>query len=261
VNAGGHRVPIPALAGAIAFVLLAGVALAVARSGDGEGEEGRADAPSTTTTVVAAPPVTAPVPRISRVAQAIVPSVGVFPTPGATEPAQVLANPQPSGAPLVFLVRTQQPEWLEVLLPTPPSGSTGWIRAIEVSPAQLDYEIVVELGAHRVTVLKSGQVLLQAPIAVGKSNPPPPGNVYYLKELLQLPAPDTVYGSYAFGLSGFSNQIKNLDPGEGVTGLHGTDDPSDLGEDVEGGSIAMSNENITVLAVTLPLGVPVEVRP
>ncbi len=251
------RGPVLLLAVAIAVLLLGGVAVTVARGGDSDSAT-----PTTTTTAPLAPaPTGPPAPRISIVAQAIVPNVGVFAAPGVPQPDQVLANPQPSGAPLVFLVRAQQADWLDVLLPTAPSGSTGWIRTAEVSLAQHDYEIVVELGAHRITVRKSAQVLLEGPIAVGAANAPAPGNSYFVKELLQLPAPDTIYGAYAFGLSGFTNQVTNLERGEGVTGLHGTNDSSRLGKNVRGGSIALSNENITVLAVTVPLGVPVEVRP
>ncbi len=253
------RIPVPALAVAIAVILLGGVAVSVARGGDG----GESSAPTTTVTAAPADPAspTPPLPRISIIAQAIVPNVGVFNAPGSPQPVQVLTNPQPSGAPLVFLVRAQQGEWLNVVLPTPPPGSTGWVRSAEVSLAQHDYEVVIELGARRIRVFKSGQVLQEGPIAVGVANAPPPGSAYFLKELLQLPAPDTVYGAYAFGLSGFTNQVTNLERGEGVTGLHGTNDPARLGKSVRGGSIAVSNETITVLAVTVPLGVPVDVRP
>jgi lipoprotein-anchoring transpeptidase ErfK/SrfK len=44
-------------------------------------------------------------------------------------------------------------------------------------------------------------------------------------------------------------------------GIHGTDDPSSLGRSVSNGCIRMSNAAITKLAKTLPVGVPVDVKP
>ena len=49
--------------------------------------------------------------------------------------------------------------------------------------------------------------------------------------------------------------------GDGQFGIHGTNDPSGLGRDVSHGCIRMSNAGITLLAQTLPLGVPVEILP
>ena len=54
--------------------------------------------------------------------------------------------------------------------------------------------------------------------------------------------------------------LANFAGGDGVIGIHGTNDASALGHDVSHGCIRMSNEGITKLARTLPLGVPVEIR-
>jgi lipoprotein-anchoring transpeptidase ErfK/SrfK len=48
--------------------------------------------------------------------------------------------------------------------------------------------------------------------------------------------------------------------GDGVIGIHGTNDPSTIGRDASFGCIRMSNEAITRLATTLPIGVPVEIK-
>ena len=197
----------------------------------------------------------------STVAEATRESVAIYERPGAPSPKMRLRHPQESGAPLVFLVRREQPDWLEVLLPVRPNGSTGWIRTRDVSLSHHDYRIVVELSAHRITVYKGAEVFLQEPVGVGKGNTPTPGGSYYTKELLQPPDPNTVYGPYAYGLSGFSNVFSRFGKGEGVIGIHGNNDPSALGKDVSAGCIRMSNSGITKLAKTLPLGVPVEIRP
>jgi lipoprotein-anchoring transpeptidase ErfK/SrfK len=62
-------------------------------------------------------------------------------------------------------------------------------------------------------------------------------------------------------LSGYSNVLTDFAGGDGVVGIHGTNDPSTIGKDVSHGCIRMTNENITKLAKSLPLGVPVVIQP
>ena len=202
------------------------------------------------------------------VATATVPSVKVYDDPAAPEPARSLDNPtHPYGTPLVFVVTEQQPEWLKVLLPVRPNGSSGWIRRADVSLKTHDFRIVIELGAHRITVWKGEDIFDQEPIGVGTKDTPTPGGLYYTKELLRpvdaqgRPDPNGPYGPYAYGLSGFSDVLYDFAGGDGVIGIHGTNDPSSLGHDASHGCIRMSNEGITKLATSLPIGVPVEIKP
>jgi len=62
-------------------------------------------------------------------------------------------------------------------------------------------------------------------------------------------------------LSGYSEVLFEFGGGDGQMGIHGTNDPTSLGRNVSNGCIRMSNAAITRLAKTLPLGVPVEIRP
>ena len=264
-----------------AAVLVAGLTTVVLRAPEGErrlavaGTAGTSTTTTTTTAAVASTvpgtarparaaevfgPVAPPSSRTSIVALATRPSVEVYPSPGATGAQHTLDNPQPSGAPLVFLVRQQQGEWVNVLLPVRPNGSQGWVRQADVQLTQIDYAVVVERRAHRVTVFKAGQVLMQEPAGIGTSSTPTPGGLYYLKELLKPPNPNGTYGPYAYGLSGFSNVLRSFQGGDGVIGLHGTNDPSGLGKDVSAGCIRISNGAISRLAGMLPLGTPVEIR-
>ncbi len=195
----------------------------------------------------------------SLVAEALVPKVAVFESPGAAKSKLSLSHPNEEGAPRVFLVKEEREDWLRVLLPVRPNGSTGWIRASDVSLALNPYRIRIELGAHRITVWNGADVIAREPVGVGRAESPTPGGEYYITELLQPPTPDGPYGPYAFGLSGFSDVYKNFAGGNGVIGLHGTNDPSGLGKDVSAGCIRMRNEAIVELAKVLPLGTPVEI--
>jgi lipoprotein-anchoring transpeptidase ErfK/SrfK len=192
----------------------------------------------------------------------VVPKVTVFSQPDDHGPVKVeLSNPTENGLPEVFVVVTQRPGWYRVLLPIRPNASLGFVRATDVTTTTHEYKIVVELAAHRITVYHRDGVFLQAPIGVGRGPTPTPTGVFYTKELLKPPDPNSAYGVYAFGLSGFSNVLTDFAGGDGVVGLHGTNDPKTIGKDVSHGCIRMTNENITRLAKSLPLGVPVVIRP
>ena len=148
-----------------------------------------------------------------------------------------------------------------MLLPIRPNGSTGWVRAEDVRGVQNPYRIRVELGAHRISVYDGDAVLLQEPVAIGKPSTPTPPGTYYLRVLLKAPDPNTVYGPYAYPLSGHSEVLTSFNGGDGELGIHGNNDASVLGSSVTSGCIRMSNESITRLAGILPLGTPVEILP
>jgi lipoprotein-anchoring transpeptidase ErfK/SrfK len=185
-------------------------------------------------------------------------SVVVYDAPDGPEKAK-LSNPNENGAPLTFLEREERPGWVRVLLPMRPNGSEGWVKASDVRLTSHNYKIRVELTAHRVVVTDHDKVILDTPAGIGKAETQTPVGLYYTKELLQPPNPNTVYGHYAYGLSGYSNVIFKVQGGDGVIGIHGTNDPSGLGKDVSHGCIRISNDAIDMLAKTLPLGVPVEI--
>lgn len=196
----------------------------------------------------------------SVVATAVPAQVQVYATASEDEPTTVLDNPNENGAPLVFLVDEDHGDWLEVLLPIRPNGSTGFIRAADVTVADNPYRIDVELAEHRLVVTKGDEVIADEPIGVGTASTPTPGGRYYVKELLQPPDPSGSYGPYAYGLSGFSNELEEFNGGDGVIGIHGTNEPELIGTDVSHGCIRMSNDAITALAGELPLGTPVHIE-
>lgn len=196
---------------------------------------------------------------VALVAEAKGPQVAVFGAQDDPQPAQTLSNPNENGAPLVFLVKEQSGDWLNVHLPVRPNGSTGWVKAADVSVASNPYRMEIQLSAHRLTVYKQQEVVLDEPIGVGTAEAPTPGGSYYIKELLQPPDPNGAYGPYAYGLSGFSNVLTDFAGGDGVIGVHGTNEPDAIGTDVSHGCIRLRNEAISELAPVLPLGTPVTI--
>jgi lipoprotein-anchoring transpeptidase ErfK/SrfK len=244
----------------IAVALPAALALCGCTSTGTPTERGTAPAPRAST----APPSASPTPIATfpaYSATAVVSTVQVHASADGPVTTK-LTNPLPSGAPLTFLVESPtRPtgEWLKVLLPIRPNGSTGWIKASDAKIAGLPYRIDISLAAHRLDLFEGATLRTSYPIGVGHATTPTPGGTFYLKELLQPPDPHGAYGPYAYGLSGFSTTLDSFKGGDAVIGIHGTDDPSSVGKDVSHGCIRMRNDDITELAQLLPLGTPVRI--
>ena len=201
----------------------------------------------------------------SRIATPIGTEIAVHEAPEVSSPSETYPNPWPLDddpahvVPQVFLVVGQEGAWVEVLLPVRPNGTTGWVRTRDVRLTDNNFRITVELGAHRITVYDGDTIMLQEPVAAGKPATPTPVGTYYLRVLLKAPDPNTVYGPYAYGLSGHSDVVTSFNGGDGELGIHGNNDASVLGTDASAGCIRMSNDGITRLAGILPLGTPVEI--
>jgi lipoprotein-anchoring transpeptidase ErfK/SrfK len=196
-----------------------------------------------------------------------VPNIVVRQLPDSSAPIRVvLADHNENGVTQTLLIKGEQPgpagvSWYRVLLPIRPNGSTGWVRSSDVEVTGIDYQLVIHLAAFRLDIFDAGQLQRTMAIGEGTDQTPTPGGEYYIKELLRPPNPDTVYGDYVFGLSGFSNVLTSWPQG-GVLGVHGTNDPTDsIGRKISHGCIRLSNQDIDRLANLLPLGTPVEVEP
>ena len=113
--------------------------------------------PSTTTTFAPAPvtsvPNASPEPASHSVPQTLVahlvpPLVQIYAHPSDAQSIAALSSSTEFGNVRALPVVEHAPDWLEVLLPLRPNGSTGWIRARD---AQLGYvydEIAVDLATE-----------------------------------------------------------------------------------------------------------------
>lgn len=213
-----------------------------------------------------APPNTHPLPPAPyRVAEAVLRGeLPIFDRPGAPEPVKSLPNPilyanDPKAAlPLVMLVRQDAGAgWLEVFLPVRPNGATGFVRSADMKVTSHDFHIEVKLSSFSLRAFKGQEVILDTKIGIASDATPTPGGLYYTNMLFQPPNPDTAYGTYAYGLSGYSDTLKAFNGGPGQLGIHGTNEPNRIGQKVSHGCIRLRNEDIEKLVPLLPLGVPV----
>lgn len=172
------------------------------------------------------------------------------------------------GSPRVFLLQPDSvaetgylPEdasWVRALLPIEPNGTLGYLPVEDLEITTTAYRIIIDRSAFELTLLKGSEIVFQAPVGIGDGLTPTPGGRFYLTALLEPPDPDTVYGQWAYGTSGFSEAL-DTGPFSGVIGIHGTNDPSSVGHGVSHGCIRMRNEDIGYLVPLLPLGTPVDI--
>jgi lipoprotein-anchoring transpeptidase ErfK/SrfK len=190
-------------------------------------------------------------------------TVPVFPAPDAPAPSVELKSPTKRGAALVLLVdgRDVGGAWLPVHLPVRPNGSKGWVRASDVRLTSNDYKVEVDVSDRRLRLVRQGDVEWETPIGVGTTKHPTPTGDFFLTELIMPKDDDTVYGTFALGLSGFTDSPGAADykGGEGGLAIHGTNDPDSIGKRISHGCIRVPNDVIDYMASTLPMGTPVEI--
>jgi lipoprotein-anchoring transpeptidase ErfK/SrfK len=195
----------------------------------------------------------------SAVAWADSGSVRAFASPHARVASRSFPARDQFGITQVFLVKRAIPGWLEVYLPVRPNGSTGWVRAASVGVELDPYRVVVDTAAHSLEVLHAGRGVLHAPVGIGKAATPTPRGLFYIIEMLRMVPSTGPYGTYAFGLSAFSDTLTTFGTGEAQIALHGTDEPASIGQNTSNGCVHMSNAVANWLARTVPLGTPVQI--
>lgn len=245
------------VSGTCAIVLLAAIVALFIAFRPGADDDRRMLPPATSTALP---------PGVSLVAKVNGPQVAVYETPGAPAPIKTLENPwllngaADKPVPQVFLVEEQRQDgWVHVLLAERPNGSAGWIRQSDVTIIQNPYHVEVNLGAHEIKVLQGLTEIYKGEVAIGAPSTPTPAGKSYIRVLLETPDPTSVYGPYAYGLSGHSDALTEFNGGDGEIGLHGNNDAAVLGKSVTAGCIRMDNDQISQLAKILPLGTPVEI--
>src|SRR5438132_1040938 len=195
-----------------------------------------------------------------HVAVVTVPVLHVYDSPTATVPRLQLGRRTEHGLPRTLLTVAPEGDRWKVLLPVRPNDAVGWVSASEVFVDEVNYWIRVQTATHMMTVGNGAQILDQEPVAVGTGGTPTPLGTFYLTELIK-PIGQPYYGPFAYTLSAHSNVLRSFMGGDGTVGLHGTNAPGSIGRAASHGCIRVSNDTITTLAATLPLGSTVFVTP
>jgi lipoprotein-anchoring transpeptidase ErfK/SrfK len=220
--------------------------------------------PSSTGT--AAPPTAEASPHGPRfpstVAVARTSSTTIYDGPGGRVVSTLHSPARFSGMPQVFLVQPTPapPGWLHVGLRTRPNGSTGWIRADEVTTDRHQWSIVIDLTRRWATVYDGPAVFAATPVVIGTDDSPTPEGDSFIVEAVWSDRPNGPYGPFIFGLSSHSDVYSEFGGGDGQVGLHGTNQPQLLGTAASNGCVRFPNDVILRMARALPMGVPVRVH-
>lgn len=161
--------------------------------------------------------------------------------------------------PVTFLVVSDYSDWLEVLLPVRPNGTTGWVRVQDMTRLTVHNRLIVELSTNTMIIETDGQEVYREKVSTGTGGTPTPTGLFFVRELVTSEKADGPYGPFAYGLSGYSDKLRSFDGGEGAIGIHGTNNPKALGTAVSFGCVRLSNESLLRLIEFLPLGTPVEI--
>ena len=171
--------------------------------------------------------------------------------PGVSEPIDLY---------FTFVENSEMPSgWINVNLPVRPNGSTGWIRSDKVKRQRTLYSIQIDRQNFELKVLYDSQPILTTPVAIGNGDTPTPAGKFFITELLDSSELNPAYGPYAYGLSGYSETLKEFKGVDAIIGIHGTDDPSSIGKNVSHGCIRVDNNIISEMTEYLPFGTPVEI--
>jgi lipoprotein-anchoring transpeptidase ErfK/SrfK len=216
---------------------------------------------STPTSFLLSPPTTAPV-HAFEAADAIVPEVLLYDSPGATDSVGSMPNPTVENVPLAFLVKQHGPPgWLQVQISRRPNESVAWIHESDVSVRGVDNRIVIEREARQLTVYRgtSSDVLFQAPVATGAPATPTPLGNFFVDVVVKVNRPTGAYGPYQLSVAGFSDVLQSFGGGPGQIAIHGTNHPELIGQFVSNGCVRMNNDDVTTLATLAPVGTPVQI--
>ncbi len=164
------------------------------------------------------------------------------------------------GLPRTLLVTEQREGWVQALLPMRPTGSLGWVRASEVTLGSTTYEIKISLSSRQLVLLDAGEPVLETPVAIGKATTPTTLGRFYVTDPVDLSAdPNSDYGVFALGISGYSDVLTSFRGGDGQLAVHGGAWESQLGTEVSAGCVRVLNETILQIAGLVPLGTPVTI--
>lgn len=244
----------------LAVAAVVGGGVVVAYDGSASHHVGAA-MPAAATAVAVGPAVarSAPKPDTHSTVVAAPHGVQVFDRPGGSV-TRTLAGQTDLGAVQTLLTVGSRPGWWKVALPVRPNDATGWVRTADVQAKTIDIRIEIDRAAHQLTLWRDGSVVRRFAVAVGTTSTPTPAGRFYVTDNLSTGNPSGAYGPYALGLSGHSNVLFQFGIGDGVLGIHGTDEPGSVGHDASHGCVRLHNADITVLRAVTPLGAPVLVR-
>ena len=205
-------------------------------------------------------------PRPTIIAKLMAPT-SAFSEPAGTRVVTTLSTAiRPGGGPTELLVLDRRPalgrEWLRVLLPVRPNGTTGWIEAAVARLSTSRFRIVISTERRTVEGFDEDRRIGSFRAVVGAPGTPTPHGFFAVAERIPLANPGGFYGTWMLTLTAHSNVLDTFDGGDGRVAIHGRggsslEDP--LGSASSHGCIRLDNSAIDWLARIAAPGTPVVV--
>ncbi|HWI44008.1 MAG TPA: L,D-transpeptidase [Nocardioides sp.] len=153
-------------------------------------------------------------------------------------------------------VITRNRDWVQVLLPSRPNGSTGWIESSQVQEAISHDLIRVHLGSRSMELFRNGKHVGRWAVAVGASSTPTPtGRTFVLGQVEDDQQP---FSPVILPLGSHSDTLDTFGGGPGTVAIHGWTDPSVFGKAISHGCIRVPDDALAQVR-TVPIGTPVVV--
>lgn len=148
--------------------------------------------------------------------------------------------------------------WILLPIPGRPNGLTGWVPADALGDMHVSSEYLrVNRETLRATLYRGGRAVWSAPVGVGRPTLPTPAGHFYVTEKLAA-AGQPLYGPYALGTSAYAPLLSEW-PGNGIVGIHGTNEPQLIPGRPSHGCIRLRNGDITRLWAMIGVGTPIEI--
>ncbi|MCP2333758.1 L,D-transpeptidase [Actinoalloteichus caeruleus] len=184
--------------------------------------------------------------------------------------AEVPVYGEPGGAPVARLPERQlgsptwlpvvdrAGDWLQVLLPSRPNGSTGWLHADDdLEEAGNDFLVTVDLADFALTVTREGEEIGRWTVGVGSAEAPTPTGRTFVMASIQETVTD--FSPYTLPLGAHSDTHQTYAGGPGTVAIHGWPDETPFGTETSDGCVRVPDDALDLL-ITLPLGTVVLVR-
>ena len=153
-------------------------------------------------------------------------------------------------------VVTRNRDWVQVLLPSKPNGSTGWIRSSEVAEAHSRFLVKVRLGSRTLEFYESNELVGSWSVAIGaKKTPTPVGRTFVLGQIEDDKQP---FSPVILPLGSHSATLDSYGGGPGTVALHGWTNPDVFGQAISHGCVRVPDDALDLLR-TVPTGTPVMV--
>ncbi|UUV32051.1 L,D-transpeptidase [Amycolatopsis roodepoortensis] len=190
--------------------------------------------------------------------------------------ATIAVYAQPGGPPIAALpaqqtfgelrtetkvpVITEEPGWAQVLLPSRPNGSTGWVSLDDpaVTIERSKHRLVVDRAHFTLTLFEQDRHIGVWTVGIGRPGAiTPAGRTFILSSILD--TSPKAFSPVVLPLGSHSDTYSSYGGGPGTVGLHSWPTPAVFGRASSDGCVRVPADALDVISRTVPLGSLVEI--